>query len=59
MTFRTGLTIQGLGELTPSTLIKLGNVIALEHIEFDISVFTDLENVKQIIMTNQNAIHAP
>ncbi|MFW9856933.1 MAG: TIM barrel protein [Candidatus Thorarchaeota archaeon] len=59
MPFRIGLTIQGLGELTPSTLIKLGNVIALEHIEFDVSVFTDLEDVKQVIKAKQTAIHAP
>ncbi len=59
MTFRIGLTIQGLGELTPSTFIKLGNVIALEHIEFDISVFTDIENVKHVIKAKQTAIHAP
>ncbi len=59
MKFKTGLTILGIGKLKPSTSIKLVGSIGLDHIEFDKSVFTDLENIKQVLKVHQTAIHAP
>ena len=59
MKFRTGLTILGAGKLKPSTSIKLISTVGLEHIEFDKSVFIDLENVKNVLTVPQTAIHAP
>ena len=59
MTFYTGLTIQAIGDFTPSMLVKLGTAINLQHIEFDPSVFTDIKNVSAILKTKQTAIHAP
>jgi len=59
MKFKTGLTILGVGKLKLSTSIKLINTMGLEHIEFDKSVFIDLENVKKVLTVQQTAIHAP
>ena len=59
MTFYTGLTIQAIGDFTPSMLVKLGTAINLQHIEFDPSVFTDIDNVLAILKTKQTVIHAP
>ncbi|MHA2054367.1 MAG: sugar phosphate isomerase/epimerase family protein [Candidatus Hodarchaeales archaeon] len=59
MTFRTGLTIQAIGDFTPSNLVKLGTAIGLQHIEFDPTVFSDIENVIHVLKTKQTSIHAP
>ena len=59
MTFITGLTIQAIGDFSPSMLVKLGTAINLQHIEFDPSVFTDIDNVLAILKTEQTVIRAP
>lgn len=59
LTFLTGLTIQQLGQITPSSLVKFATAIGIEHIEFDPSVFDDLENVKKELKAKQTAIHSP
>ena len=59
MTFKTGLTIQAIMGLTPSRLVALGSAVKLEHIEFDISVFSDIVKVVEDLKTEQTAIHAP
>ena len=57
MTFITGLTIQKLGRIFPSDLVKFSSAIGLNHIEFDLSVFNDLENVLKVLNTKQTVIH--
>ncbi|MHA1978452.1 MAG: TIM barrel protein [Candidatus Hodarchaeales archaeon] len=59
MTFRTGITIQAIGDLTPSNVVDLGMAIKLRHIEFDPSVFPDISNVLKRLATEQTTIHAP
>jgi sugar phosphate isomerase/epimerase len=59
LTFTTGLTIQQLGKITPSNLVKFASTIGLNHIEFDSSVFNDIERVKKVLSAKQTAIHAP
>jgi len=59
MTFMTGLTIQAIMGLSPSNLVKIGSAVKLQHIEFDLSVFTDISNVVKQLETEQTAIHAP
>ncbi|MHA2032028.1 MAG: TIM barrel protein [Candidatus Kariarchaeaceae archaeon] len=59
MTFKTGLTIQAIMGLSPSRIVSLGSAVYLEHIEFDISVFTDIVKVVEVLKTEQTAIHAP
>jgi sugar phosphate isomerase/epimerase len=59
MTFTTGLTIQALGEISPSILVKIASAIDLKHIEFDISVFNDIGNVIDTLKAKQTTIHAP
>ncbi len=59
MTFITGLTVQKLGSISPSSLVKVASTIKLNHIEFDATIFEDLGNVMDVIKTKQTAIHAP
>ncbi len=59
MTFKTGLTIQAIMGLSPSHIVSLGSAINLQHVEFDISVFTDIVKVVEGLKTEQTAIHAP
>ena len=59
MTFKTGLTIQSIMGFSPSNLVKIGSAVKLQHIEFDLSVFTDISNVINQLETEQTAIHAP
>ncbi len=59
MTFHTGITVQAIGDLTPSNVVDLGMAINLRHIEFDPSVFPDISNVMQRLRTDQTSIHAP
>ncbi|MHA2108767.1 MAG: TIM barrel protein [Candidatus Hodarchaeales archaeon] len=59
MTFRTGITIQAIGDLTPSNVVDLGMAINLKHIEFDPTVFPDISNVLKRLRTEQTTIHAP
>jgi len=59
MTFKTGLTIQAIRGFSPSNLVKIGSAVKLEHIEFDLSVFTDISSVVERLRTEQTAIHAP
>ena len=59
MTFKTGLSIQALGEVAPSSLVKFASVVGLEHIEFDLTVFHDLNNVLSALRAPQTTIHAP
>ncbi|PWI48581.1 hypothetical protein CEE45_05940 [Candidatus Heimdallarchaeota archaeon B3_Heim] len=59
MTFHTGITIQAIGDLTPSNVVDLGMAIGLRHIEFDPSVFPDISNVMERLKTKQTSIHAP
>ncbi|WP_455143713.1 TIM barrel protein [Candidatus Hodarchaeum mangrovi] len=57
--FKIGLTIQKFGTTNPSSLVKFAAFIRLEHIEFDISVFDDIEAVIPVLKSKQTAIHAP
>ena len=59
MTFKTGLTIQAIMGLSPSRIVALGSAVKLEHVEFDISVFSDIAKVVEVLETEQTAIHAP
>ncbi|MHA2167642.1 MAG: sugar phosphate isomerase/epimerase family protein, partial [Candidatus Hodarchaeales archaeon] len=59
MTFKTGLTIQAIMGLSPSQIVALGSAVKLEHVEFDISVFSDIVKVVEGLKTEQTAIHAP
>lgn len=59
MTFTTGLTIQKTGDIPPSQWVNIASKIRLQHIEFDQTVFDDLENVTQALRAPQTVIHAP
>ncbi len=59
MTFHIGITIQAIGDLTPSNVVDLGMAIGLRHIEFDPSVFLDISDVMKSLKTKQTTIHAP
>ncbi len=59
MTFRTGITIQAIGDLTPSNVVDLAMAINLRHIEFDPSVFSDITRVIERLNSDQTTIHAP
>ncbi|UCE12651.1 MAG: sugar phosphate isomerase/epimerase [Candidatus Heimdallarchaeota archaeon] len=59
MTFTTGLTIQRLGDISPSMWLRIASNIQIQHIEFDLSVFNDIENVIQVLKAPQTTIHAP
>ncbi|UCG02398.1 MAG: hypothetical protein JSW11_00090 [Candidatus Heimdallarchaeota archaeon] len=59
MTFITGLSIQQLNDILPSTLVKIASAIRLKHIEFDLTVFNDIENVIKVLEAPQTVIHAP
>jgi sugar phosphate isomerase/epimerase len=59
MTFKTGLTIQAIMGLSPSSIVKIGSAVKIKHIEFDLSVFTDISKVVEQLETDQTAIHAP
>ncbi|MFX0205752.1 MAG: TIM barrel protein [Candidatus Hodarchaeota archaeon] len=59
MRFTTGLSIQALGGITPSSFVKLASTLGLKHIEFDNSVFNDIGNVINTLKAEQTAIHAP
>ncbi|MFX0171192.1 MAG: TIM barrel protein [Candidatus Hodarchaeota archaeon] len=59
MTFTTGLTIQELGNILPSTFVKFASTLSLKHIEFDPTVFNDIENVIDTLKTQQTTLHAP
>ncbi len=59
MTFTTGLTIQKVEDIQPSQWIKIALAIRLKHIEFDQTVFDDLENILKILKSPQTTIHAP
>jgi sugar phosphate isomerase/epimerase len=59
MSFTTGLTIQQVKNIRPSDWIKIASAIRLQHIEFDQTVFNDIENVIQVLEAPQTAIHAP
>ncbi|MFX0150137.1 MAG: hypothetical protein ACFFAJ_05110, partial [Candidatus Hodarchaeota archaeon] len=59
MTFTTGLSIQALGDISPSSFVKLASTLGLKHIEFDTSVFNDIVNVIKTLKAEQTAIHAP
>ena len=57
--FKVGLTIQKFGATHPSSLVKFAAIIRLDHIEFDISVFEDINAVIPALKSKQTAIHAP
>ena len=59
MTFTTGLTIQRIGGVLPSKLVEIASAIRLQHIEFDQTVFDDIENVIHSLKAPQTVIHAP
>lgn len=59
MTFKTGLSIQTFGKVLPSSLVRFASAIELEHIEFDLTVFHDLESVITALKANQTTVHAP
>jgi sugar phosphate isomerase/epimerase len=59
---KVGLTIQSLGAVKPSHLVKLVNIVGIDHIEFDPTVFEDLDDLHIIstILGNKSVtLHAP
>ncbi|MFX0016527.1 MAG: TIM barrel protein [Promethearchaeota archaeon] len=59
MTFTTGLSIQRVGDILPSMWVEIASTIRLQHIEFDLTVFDDIENVTRVLKAPQTVIHAP
>jgi sugar phosphate isomerase/epimerase len=59
MSFIIGLTIQQIGTILPSTFVKFASSIGLEHIEFDKTVFSDINNVIRSLKAKQTVIHSP
>ncbi|MFX1285649.1 MAG: TIM barrel protein [Promethearchaeota archaeon] len=59
MTFTTGLTIQKINGIIPSKWVEIASAIGLQHIEFDQTVFEDIENVIRVLKAPQTVIHAP
>ncbi len=59
MTFTTGLTIQKINDILPSKWVEIASAIGLQHIEFDQTVFEDIENVIRVLKAPQTVIHAP
>ncbi len=55
---KIGLTIQEFQGIPPSTWIRLTNAVGISHIEFDRSVFDDIESVLPKLKPNVT-IHAP
>lgn len=59
MSFTTGISIQQVKNILPSDWIKIATAIRLQHIEFDQTVFNDIENVLKVLKAPQTIIHAP
>ncbi|MFX1534370.1 MAG: TIM barrel protein [Promethearchaeota archaeon] len=59
MSFKVGLTIQKLGTVLPSVWVRLSNFISLQHIEFDPTVFDDIDNVLSTLQCKSVTVHAP
>ncbi|MFW9904153.1 MAG: TIM barrel protein [Candidatus Thorarchaeota archaeon] len=59
MSFITGLSIQQVKNILPSDWIRIATAIRLRHIEFDQTVFNDIENVLKVLEAPQTVIHAP
>ncbi|MHA2298134.1 MAG: TIM barrel protein [Candidatus Hodarchaeales archaeon] len=59
ISFKTGLTIQKTGSINPSDWLMIASAIELEHVEFDMTVFSDIDNVLAVNKIDQIAIHAP
>ncbi|MHA2243960.1 MAG: TIM barrel protein [Candidatus Hodarchaeales archaeon] len=59
MTFTTGLTIQRTRGVLPSKWVEIASIFRLQHIEFDQTVFEDIENVIHSLKAHQTVIHAP
>ncbi|MFW9990732.1 MAG: sugar phosphate isomerase/epimerase family protein [Candidatus Odinarchaeota archaeon] len=57
--FKTGLTIQRIGSIRPSDWLRIAKALELEHLEFDLTVFDDIDNVLEVGRTGQTAIHSP
>ncbi len=55
---KLGLTIQEFRGITPSTWVRMANAIGLPHIEFDHSVFDDVQAVLPHLQSSVT-IHAP
>lgn len=56
---KVGQTIQKLGELKPSHIMKMVNFLGFEHVEFDPTVFDDIEAVIPLVQKKSVVIHAP
>ncbi len=54
-----GQTIQALGVIKPSQFVKLANLVGFDHLEFDPTVFDDIEGVKKNLGRQTVTIHAP
>ncbi len=54
-----GLTIQQLGEVKPSHWMKLVNLIGIDHVEFDPTVFSDVEEVASLLGNKSVTFHSP
>ncbi|MHA1167377.1 MAG: TIM barrel protein [Candidatus Hodarchaeales archaeon] len=59
MVFKVGPTIQRTGPILPSDWLKIAEAMGMEHLEFDMSVFDDIDNVLAVNRKKQVAIHAP
>jgi len=54
-----GQTIQKMGEVQPSHLLKMVNLLGFEHVEFDPTVFEDIEATIPLIGNRSVVLHAP
>ncbi len=59
MTFKVGQTIQSLGQLKPSHIISMANLLGFEHLELDPTVFDDIEAVLPLVQKKSVILHAP
>ncbi|MFX1513508.1 MAG: TIM barrel protein [Promethearchaeota archaeon] len=54
-----GLTIQKMGPVRPSNWMKLVNLVGIDHIEFDPTVFEDIEAVLALLGNKSVTLHSP
>ena len=59
MPFVVGLTIQPIIGLSNKILVEITGSLGLEHIEFDMRIFNEIETISNVLQAKQTAIHAP
>ena len=56
---KVGQTVQSLGTLKPSHILKMVNLLGFEHVEFDPTVFDDIDAVIPLVQKKSVILHAP